>query len=55
MGMPFFNTRDRDMCRIFSLTGHMNQLGRWRTNKHFLNYALALKPDALVIGHAGCD
>lgn len=51
-GHAVFQYSDRDMCRIFSLTGHMNQLGRWRTNKHFLNYALALKPDALVIGHA---
>ena len=51
-GYAVFQYSDRYMCRIFSLTGHMNKLGRYRTNKHFLEYTLALKPDALVIGHA---
>lgn len=51
-GYAVFNYSDRDMCRMFSLTGHMNKVGHMRTNKHFLKYATDLKPDAIIIGHA---
>lgn len=50
-GYEVINYADRDLCRMFGF-GHMNQLGRYRLNKHLINFCKTVKPDAILIGHA---
>lgn len=50
-GHEVINYPDRDLCRMFGF-GHMNALGRWRLNKHLIDFCRTVRPDALLIGHA---
>lgn len=42
---------DRDLCRMFGF-GHMNWFGRRKLQKHLIEFARAMKPDAVILGHA---
>lgn len=50
-GFEVINYADRDLCRMFGF-GHMNALGRWRLNKHLLEFCRTTRPDAILLGHA---
>ncbi len=50
-GFEVINYADRDLCRMFGF-GHMNTLGRWRLNKHLIEFCRTTRPDALLLGHA---
>ena len=50
-GYEVINYPDRDLCRMFGF-GHMNALGKYRLNKHLINFCRTVHPDALLLGHA---
>lgn len=50
-GYEVINYSDRDLCRMFGF-GHMNKLGRWRLNKHLIEFCQTTRPDAILLGHA---
>lgn len=50
-GYEVINYADRDLCRMFGY-GHMNALGRYRVNKHLLEFCQTVRPDAILFGHA---
>ena len=43
---------DRDLCRMMGITGSMNALGRKRINDYLLKFALQIRPDIIMLGHA---
>lgn len=43
---------DRDLCRMLGFTGSMNVLGRKRINKYLIKFALQIRPDIIMLGHA---
>lgn len=42
---------DRDICRMMGF-GHMNFWGKRGVNRHLIKFCKAVKPDAIVMGHA---